>query len=276
MKFLLSIFFLALAFEHGLSMKFTGNRVYNLENVNPTFAQRVIEQELNETLICLRYVLETGMPDYGIPSVATLDIPEVTLNAADIGENSRGLFTASGVVKGLTNFYAPEITTTISVDPIGLYIDATLVFPELYAALNYETDMSIEGMEVYGKGDIEIDWTDLTIRLQFLLGITDTVYIGDITIHLYIGASKITITGFFNDEEQSQALTDLVNTYFIPHWINAQPEEISQTISPLVEDLIGSSLAGGDFDGAQLDAILEAMGNHCAAAGIPVSKLADK
>ncbi|KRT85115.1 hemolymph juvenile hormone-binding protein, partial [Oryctes borbonicus] len=245
MKFLLSIFFLALAFEHGLSIKFTGDTVYNLENVNPAFAQRVIEQELNETLVCLRYVFLTGMPDYGIPSLVTLDIPEITLNAADIAENSRGLFTASGVLEGLTDFYAPELTTTLSLDPIGMYIDATLVFPKFSAALNYETDMSIGGMEVYGKGDIEIYWTDLTIRLQFLLGIAETVYVGDITIHLYIGASKITITGFFNDEEQSQALTDLVNTYFIPHWINAQPEEISQTISPLVADLISSLLGGG-------------------------------
>ncbi|KAK9731925.1 hemolymph juvenile hormone binding protein (JHBP) [Popillia japonica] len=273
MRNILCILLLTVIFQDAISLSLTSNRTYYLKNVNPSYVPRFMEEELNNTLECFRYTFETGLPDYGIPSLVTVDIPELSIDPGAIGENSHGFFTGSGVLRGLTTFVSPEMTTTMSFDPVGFGFDVTLVFAELYLDLDYETDMVVEGIAAYGKGKIVIDWTDVMVRLRFLLGISDILYVGDVGIYLYIGGSQVTITGFFNDEEHSQVVTDLVNDYLIPNWINNQVDEISEVLSPLLESLLNSlfdslesTADDGDEDGGfDLEAIFDAVAAHCEA-----------
>lgn len=76
---------------------------------------------------------------------------------------------------------------------------------------------------------------------------------------------QVKITGWFNDEAHSEAITDLVNDYLLPHWINAQPGDISETISPLLETLINELIVSGlgEEGGVDLEAILEEVAVHC-------------
>lgn len=63
--------------------------IFIVKNVNPSYVPRFMEEELNNTLECFRYTFETGLPDYGIPSLVTVDIPELSIDPGAIGENSQ-------------------------------------------------------------------------------------------------------------------------------------------------------------------------------------------
>lgn len=66
-----------------------------------------------------------------------------------------GYFTSTGgVALGLTNFFSPEMTTTLSLLPLGIKADIVLVFPDLHVDLDYDMDLSVIGMSVYGNGKI--------------------------------------------------------------------------------------------------------------------------
>lgn len=65
-----------------------------------------------------------------------------------------GFFTGSGLLKGLTTFYSPAITTSLSLTPVGFVIDITLVFQQIFIDLDYDMNLIIEGIAAYGNGEI--------------------------------------------------------------------------------------------------------------------------
>jgi len=268
MRAVLFLVIFAFATKCSLSATITSNNIYKLENVNPAFVNRIFERELNETLECLRYTLETGLPEIDLPSLASIEIPDLNIDLEALGlEGTSGYFHISGgVLRGLTSFYATDLSTSITLVPVGISIDITLVLSEFYLELDYDMDMIVDGMPIYGDGIITIDWRDVNLGIKFVVGFTDTVEISGVNILISLGSSQITITGWFNDEEHSQVVTDLVNDYLIPHWINAQTEEINEVLGPVIEVIANLLIFLIDLEGGggDLNASLDAIINHCA------------
>ncbi|XP_071052750.1 uncharacterized protein [Onthophagus taurus] len=243
------IFFAILAFGYSSELKL-GHKLKGRDDLLRVH-QRAFEDTINETLNCIRYNLENGLPEFNFSSVKTVSVDDFYLNVDNL--NFTG---ASGYAHvhdltftGLTSFYAPEITGTVSMIPMGYQLDINFVFQNFDLNTLYDLEMIVDGMHVHGDGNLNWKMGDLSLRLSVFLSLSDPLEIQNLSILVNIGSSHAEISGWFNDDEHSAIFTDLFNNYLVPAWVNQQPEDIDEALSPLIQDYINSMLAPGDEGG---------------------------
>ena len=66
------------------------------------------------------------------------------------------------------------------------------------------------------------------------------------SIFIAVKRFQTQFTGWLHSDDQSKAVSDLVNDFFLPAWINNQPNELNEVLSPIVLEALNGALTGSN------------------------------
>jgi len=206
--------------------------------------QRVTTEEAQAIIECARGILSTGDESLNISSLNPLVINEASIDITALNVSGvEGFFNLSSIVfEGLTNFETVALTATEEVN--GTHLEWKVNFPALHAHMNYQGDVVWDSMEIWGNGDITLDLTNFALDIKVRI-VTENHNWRDFDMLPSLEGFNIVITGFYDDEEQSQLVSQILNDVMVL-WVNEKAEEINMVLSPILTILHNQ---GGMDDG---------------------------
>nr|XP_022911643.1 uncharacterized protein LOC111422657 [Onthophagus taurus] len=215
--------------------------------------QRAFEETIINFLECLRGEMQTGWPDFGIPSLDPLESAEKTLELGNLGiEGISGTLTVKNLVfAGLADFVYENLEGSIQLLPPGLTVNLDLIFPNPTLTTEYSGNVQLAeiGIDTFGTGTLDFDANNFkaNIGLQAtLLGRIGLKY-----LDVYVSMEPLTsfvITGLRDDEEFSAEFSADMLANGVDKIAELSPK-LHDVISDVAMDLINNGGDGGEDSG---------------------------
>ncbi|XP_044267637.1 uncharacterized protein LOC123013270 [Tribolium madens] len=194
------------------------------------------ENTINATIQSLR----ANLPD---PLNLDLTIPQLTFTDALINGT---LDLSNPSIIGLPTFLVPKLKFQL----IGYKLNITISFPTLQVSPIYDTDLFLlTVLPIYGNGTANVYLNDLKLAIYLELKTSPALKIENFRIVITLKDIKLDIEGLLYDEEfskfASSVVTGLANTFITPY-INDNADQISDTLSPIIQDLINEIISGNN------------------------------
>ncbi|XP_026673031.1 uncharacterized protein LOC108629336 [Ceratina calcarata] len=130
---------------------------------------------------------------------------------------------------------------------IGLKVKLELLWEEMKLSSNYALEGVLGGdIQFHGVGNIDAVLKNLTVSAELSLKVnstTDHLYVKDSKVNAYLDKLDFWITGLYDDPELSKTLSKVISD-IVPGLVNDYQDQISQTASPIVGDILNNGLKG--------------------------------
>ncbi|XP_065170757.1 uncharacterized protein [Atheta coriaria] len=202
---------------------------------------KIFEDEVMQMFNCTREVLDEGLPELGLPSLKDIEIPLITIDLKDleIPGASGFIILNNTVISGLTNLELSDLKINpIIIGGLGISIKAKLTLSLFVIATEYMGEFTINNYDIFGNGQLRHVMQNLVINLQteIMFHNVRSVYLAKFRAVPNVEDIKLEISGFFNDEEQSALLSQLVEEE-ASSWVNGKSQDIADVIEEFVLNL---------------------------------------
>ncbi|XP_060517811.1 protein takeout-like isoform X2 [Cylas formicarius] len=185
---------------------------------------------MKESIETLRPLLVDGIPEFDIPSIEPLIIPEVIIDQGNGPVSVKSIYRDINV-HGPSEFVIKNVRFDFDKDKVKVKI----WFPWLQVNTNYSMDGRILMMPIKGSGLSYGNYTDIdatvSMKAQRLQKGNETFYnIKDFFVDFNIGKASLFFDNLFNGEPQ---LGEAMNLFLNDNW-----KSVSKEIKPVLEDTI--------------------------------------
>ncbi|XP_017777875.1 PREDICTED: uncharacterized protein LOC108563646 [Nicrophorus vespilloides] len=203
-------------------------------------SQQVISQEsldINDISICLKNIVQSGSPEFGIPILDPLN-SELSVDLATFGINlvSGTLDLKNLLLQGISGFNLEDVD--ISINGNELTLNFKLIEPRITIDADYNVNAHIYGFPAISNGKLNA----IIVDLVALVNITADLQIGDIIVENFqispkIGNVDVKISGILGT-----LVSTVVNTFF-----NNNSKELGVIIGNYLKQIINNG-KGTEYD----------------------------
>ncbi|RZC39873.1 uncharacterized protein BDFB_009073, partial [Asbolus verrucosus] len=187
----------------------------------------VFEDMINQTIEGLRQ----NIPDPLLISNLSINLPEGGVLVGDANVSNLEL-------TGLQGFQVPYLNLAM----IGMRLNFTFVFPLINVNTDYWADVLLaELIPVYGNGRANVHLTDIEIQGSAQAQLGDVIAVKNLRIQLYLGTATFDVHGLLDNEDFSTIVNEML-TDMVASFIDNHQKFISDTFSPIIEELINGIL----------------------------------